>query len=198
MATMSSLLLPAQAELADSIKKALAEEGMEVNAGGGPNVSLAALRLMSGALARQLTGLLDIGLADVLVGAWNKAFAVRQQLEKSLKSPGKDMFLQLGEHKITSEHKPYVALMKDGHELGRLPFSVNLELVLQGAVLRILDGAIKEIQTGRVKGKGVVKCGRFMLVEKEIQPVDVPGTIPVPTATTVSAMFHARAARQAS
>ena len=37
--------------------------------------------------------------------------------------------------------------MKDGHELARLPFSVSVEIVLQGAVLRILDGASQEIQT---------------------------------------------------
>jgi hypothetical protein len=195
MATMSSLLLPPHEELAQGIKKALADEGIEVTGGGGPSISASALRMMSGAVARQLTGLLDIGLADVLVGGWNKAFAVRQQLEKSLKTPGKDVFLQLGEHKITSEHKPYVALMKDGHELGRLPFSANIEIVLQGAVLRILDGAIKEIQTGRVKGKGTVKCGRFMLVEKEIQPIDIPGTLAVPTTASVAAVFHLPADR---
>ena len=182
MVTITSLLLPPQSELASAIKKTLDEEGVAVAAGGGPSLSLAALRLMSGALAQQLTGMLDqIGLADILVGAWNKAFAVRQQLEKSAKSPGKELFLQLAEHKITSAHKPYVALMKDGHELGRVPFSVSLEFTLQGAVLRLLDGKIREIQTGKVvKGKGTLKCGPLLLVEKEIQPVQIPGTIPVP------------------
>jgi len=181
MITITSLLLPPQSELASAIKKTLDEEGVAVAAGGGPSVSLSALRLMSGALAQQLTGMLNqIGLADIFVSAWNKAFAVRQQLEKSAKSPGKELFLQLAEHKISSAHKPYVALIKDGHELGRVPFSVALEITLQGAVLRLLDGAIKEIQTGKmVKGKGTVKIGPLMLLEKEIQPVQIPGTIPV-------------------
>jgi len=198
MPTISSLLLPPEAELGVRIKKALDDEGLAVSAGGGPSLSMSGLRLMSGTLARHLAGVLDIGLADVLVGAWNKAFAVRQQIEKSAKSPGKELFLQLAEHKITSAHKPYVALMKDGQELGRLPFSVSVEIVLQGAVLRILDGAIQEIQTGRVKGKGIVKCGGAILVEKEIEPVEIPGTISVPPARTVSALFHARAERHAS
>lgn len=93
MVTITSLLLPPQSELASAIKKTLDEEGVAVAAGGGPSLSLAALRLMSGALAQQLTGMLDqIGLADILVGAWNKAFAVRQQLEKSAKSRARSCF----------------------------------------------------------------------------------------------------------
>jgi hypothetical protein len=195
MITITSLLLPPQNELAASIKETLDKEGVAVTAGGGPSVSLAALRLMSGALAEKLTKLVDeIGFADILVGAWNKAFAVRQQLEKSAKSPDKELFLQLAEHKISSEHKPYVALMKDGQELGRVPFTISIEFTLQGAVLRLLGGAIKEIQAGRiVKGKGTVKCGRLLLVEKEFQPLQIPGVIPAPPAKTVATVLHVTA-----
>ena len=54
-------------------------------------------------------------------------------------------------------------------------------------MLRLLDGRIKEIQTGKVvKGKGTLKCGPLLLIEKEIQPVQIPGTIPVPPAKTDS------------
>jgi hypothetical protein len=191
MLTLTNLLLPPETELAASIKKALADEGLEVTAGGAAHVPASGLRLMSGTLARHLVGLLDIGLGDVLVSAWNKAFAVRQQLEKSAKSPGKEMFLQLAEHKISSEHKPYVALMKDGQELGRVAFAVALELTLHGAVLKIRDGSITAIQTGRIKGKGSVKCGRFILVEKEIPQVDIPGISMSPRAPNAETLHSA-------
>jgi len=150
-----------------------------VKAGGIGRLPMLGWQMLPGAVARHLAGLLDIGLGDILVGAWNTSHALGQQLEKSAKSPGKDIFLQLAEHKITSKHEPYLALLKDGQEVGRLPFSVSVELVLQGAVLRIRDGAIQEIQTGRIKGKGTVKCGGAILVEKELQPISVPGTLPV-------------------
>ena len=198
MLTLSNLLLPPEAELAASLTRALDEEGVSMSAAGGPHLSVSAFRLMAGALAQKLPGLLNIGLADVFVGAWNKSVAVRQQIDKSAKAPGKDQFLQLAEHKISSTHKPYVALMKGGRELARVPFEVSVEIVLQGAVLRILDGAIKEIQTGRVKGKGTVKCAGAILVEKEIQPAQIPGTIAVPPPETVDRFFGPRATRRAA
>jgi hypothetical protein len=123
--------------------------------------------------------LLDIGFGDILVGAWNKSYALRQQLQKSAKSPEKDFFLELVEHKIKSTHDPYIALLKNGQEIGRLPFSISLELVLQGAVLRIRDGSVREVQTGQLKCKGVVKLAGATLIEKQLSPVNVPGTFEV-------------------
>jgi hypothetical protein len=179
MMTLSQLLLPAQDELVDRITDALADEGVAIKSGGVGKLPMLGWKMMPGAIAGQLAGLLDIGLDDILVGGWNKSFAIRQQLQKSLKTPGKDNFLQLAEHKIKSTHAPYVALIKDGREVGRLPFSVAVELVLQGAVLRIRDGAIREVQTGQIKGKGSVQCAGATLIEKDLQTIKVPGTITI-------------------
>jgi hypothetical protein len=177
MLTVNQLLLPAEAELADRIKQAIADEGVGLTGGGVPALGWG---MMPAALARQLAGLLDIGLPDILVGAWNTSYGLRQHIEKSAKAPGKDVFLQLAEHKISSTHKPYIGLLKDGREVARLPFAVSLELVVQGAVVRILDGTIQEVQTGKIKGKGTVKCGTAILVQKELQPIAIPGTVKIP------------------
>ena len=196
MLTVNQLLLPPEAALANLVKDAIADEGMSLTGGGIKSFPMLGWRMMPAAVARHLAGLLDIELADILVGAWNKAHGLRQQIEKSVKTPGKEVFLQLAEHKITSTHQPYIALLKDGREIARLPFSVSLELVLQGAVVRILDGAIQEIQTGKIKGKGTVKCGGAILVEKELQPIAIPGTLQVPAKPT--AWLSAPEARRAS
>jgi len=197
MLTLSDLLLPPESELATSIVSALDEQGVALTGGGAPSFSAASWRLMAGSLAKQLPGLLDIGVTDVFVGAWNKSLDVRQQIDKSLKSPGKDVFLQLAEHTIKSAHTPYVALMKNGREITRLSFGVDIELGLQGVVLRILDGTIREIQTARVKGKGTVKCGGAILVRKELQPQQFAGTWQVPSAQEVRSMFRSGGDRQA-
>jgi hypothetical protein len=181
MVTLSQFFLPAP-DLATRMADALADEGVVVQAGGvkAPHIfGGPGWRMLSSAAVQHIAGLLDISFVNVLVGAWNKSFAVGQQIEKSLKSPGKDLFLQLAEHKITSKHEPHLALLKDGQEIGRLPFSVSLELVLQGAVLRIRDGEIKEIETSRVKGKGSLKCAGATLIDKELQPISLPGTLAV-------------------
>ncbi len=181
MVTLSQFFLPAP-DLATRMADALADEGVVVQAGGvkAPHIPGGpGWRMLSSAAVQHIAGLLDISFVNVLVGAWNKSFAVGQQIEKSLKSPGKDLFLQLAEHKITSKHEPHLALLKDGQEIGRLPFSLSLELVLQGAVLRIRDGEIKEIETSRIKGKGSLKCAGATLIDKELQPISLPGTLAV-------------------
>ena len=178
MVTLSQFFLPAPG-LATRMADALADEGFALQPGGVSRLPIPGWGMLSDAALRQIESLLNISIQDILVGAWNKSFTVGQQLEKSLKSPGKDIFQQLAEHKITSKHEPYLTLLKDGQEIGRLPFSVSLELVLQGAVLRIRDGEIKEIQTGRIKGKGTLKCGGATLVDKELQSISLPGQLAV-------------------
>jgi hypothetical protein len=179
MVTLSDFFLAGQADLAGRIKDALAKDGVAVKTGAGGTLPMLGWRMMPKAIAGQLSTLLDIGLPDILIGGWNKAYALRQHLQKSAKTPGKETFLQLAEHKITSNHEPYVALLKNGKEVARLPFSISIELVLQSAVLRILDGEIREIQTGQIKAKGSVKCGGAILIQKDFQPVKVPGTMEV-------------------
>jgi hypothetical protein len=63
--------------------------------------------------------------------------------------------------------------------VGRLTFTISVELVLQGAVLRIRDGKVREVQTGQIKGKGSVKLYGATLIEKELAPINVPGTFEV-------------------
>lgn len=173
MITVSQFLLPTPATLAAAMAEAIAEEGVGAQAG------LPGLRMLPGAAARHLAGMLDISMLDVFLGAWTKAHALRKQLQKSAASPGKDFFLQLAEHEIASKHEPYLALVKDGQELGRVTFSVSLEIVIQAAMLRIRDGSIQEIEVGRVKGKGAVKCGKVKILEKEFASISMPGSIAI-------------------
>jgi hypothetical protein len=176
MVTLNQFFLDGQPDLATHIKTALAEQHLDVTGG---SDGMLAWRMMPKAIAGQLSSLLNIGFGDILIGAWNKSYALREQLQKSAKAPEKDFFLELVEHTIKSTHDPYIALLKNGREIGRLPFSISLELVLQGAVLRIRDGAVREVQTGQIKCKGAVKLAGATLIEKQLSPVNVPGTFEV-------------------
>ena len=178
MMTLSQLLLPAPADLSARVADALADENVVLQ-GGGIAFPAGGWRLLSAAVGRHLAGLLDVGILDILVGAWNKSHELGAQLEKSRSSPDKDFFLPLAEHKIASKHQPYLALHKDGQEIGRLPFTVSLELVLQGAVLRIRNGTIHDAETGQIKGKGSIRCGGAIIVEKDLKAISLPGTMPV-------------------
>jgi len=179
MPTLNDFFLPSEAEVARRLAKALADGTIGATVGGVAGPSALAWRMLPRVVAGHLGQLLDIGIGDILVGAWNKSRTLRQYLSKSAQSPGKETFLELAEHKVTSKHTPHVALLRNGQEVARLPFSVDVEIALQGAVLKILDGAIKEIQAGQVKGKGSVRCGGALLVERQLQPLKLPVTMPV-------------------
>jgi hypothetical protein len=191
------LLMPDEEELTERIEDALAKRHQSVEVGGTDTLAAFGLRAMSGALARNLKSLLQIDLSDIFVTAWNKSGTLRQHLEKSAHAPGKEIFLQLAEHKITSTHRPHVALMKDGAEIGRVAFEAAIELVLQGAVLRLLDGAIQDVQTGRIKGKGSIKCFGAIIVEKEIPSTAIPGTLKI-SGTRAASWMPGRPVRRAS
>jgi hypothetical protein len=191
------LILPDEEEAVERIKEAMARKHLTIATSGTEALAAFGLRAMSGALARNLKSFLQIDVSDIFVAAWNKSGTLRQHLEKSAHSPGKELFLQLAEHKITSTHRPHVSLMKDGVEVAKVEFEVAIELVLQGAVLRLCDGAIQDVQTGRVKGKGSVKCFGAAIVEKEIQPTAIPGTLKI-SGTRAAAWVPERPARRAS
>ena len=197
MLPLVDLLMPDEQELTERIKDALAKRHQAVVVGGTDTFAAFGLRALSGAVGRSLKSMLQIDLSDIFVTAWNKSGTLRQHLEKSAHSPGKEIFLQLAEHKIASTHRPHVSLMKDGAEIARVEFEAVLELVLQGAVLRLLDGAIQDVQTGKVKGKGSVKCFGAVIVEKEIQPTAIPGTLKI-SGTRAASWVPSRPARRAS
>ena len=177
MLPLVDLFMPDEEELAAGIKEALAKKGLLLTMG----KSLASFGpgAMAESLAKQIRPLLPNDISDVFLGAWNSAVTVRQYLDKSAQSPGKEMFLQLAEHKIVSNHEPHVALMKDGVEIGKIPFEASIELAMQGVVLRLRDGRIQDIQTGRVKGKALLKCFGAVVLRKEIEQMPIPGTIRV-------------------
>ena len=189
------LFMPDEEVLAASIKEALAKRHLSLTTG--ESLPAFGVGAISQSLARHVRALFPNDVAQLFLAAWNNSVTLRQYLEKSAQSPGKEMFLQLSEHRIESKHEPHVALMKDGAEIAKVPFEASIELVLQGVVLRLRDGAVQEIQTGRVKGKAVLKCFGALVLRKEIDPTAIPGTIRI-EGTRAAEWMPARPVRRAS
>lgn len=133
----------------------------------------------AGGARGQLAGLLDIRLGDILAGAWRTSSLFREQMDRSARTPGKDLFVHLAEHKVTSRHEPYIAVLQNGLEIARLPFSISVELVLKRAVVHIAGGAIQSIETDMMEGTATVKCGRTMLFQQELHSAALSGTLTV-------------------
>ena len=177
--TLREFFLSPGQDLAKGVAQGMETGGdtVAVGEGGAADVRMLKWPVLSSAVSRHVGELLDVGISDILANAWNKSAALREQFEKSRQSPGESFLLPLAQHTIESEHKPSIEVLKNGKPVAKLVFTANIALTVEGAVLRIQNGEIREIQTGQVKGSGSLKCGGAVLVEKETQPIALPGRI---------------------
>ncbi|GAH43635.1 unnamed protein product, partial [marine sediment metagenome] len=52
---------------------------------------------------------------------------------------------------------------------------LDIMLMLKGITLKIKGGKIREIITGSCKGKGIIMCENFKIMEKETESFPLPG-----------------------
>ncbi|MGH7390137.1 MAG: hypothetical protein ACREM3_11885 [Candidatus Rokuibacteriota bacterium] len=130
-------------------------------------------------VSRAVQELLDVPVSDILVGGWERARDVRAAIQKTRDSDDATELVPLLGHTITSEHRPYVEIVKDEVAIARLVFPLKLELRLEGVVLRVRRGRIGEILAGTVKIKATMKFGDFVVFEKALAPISIPGSLAV-------------------
>ncbi len=131
-------------------------------------------------LAPKVCELLDIKIPDVLVAAWKKVADLRAVLEKSKQTPDETIYLELAQHTINSEHKPSVDVKIKGATVKKIELVIQLGFNLKGFLLKIQNGAIREIETGQCEAKGTIKYGGLTVAEKKLQPIKLPFSIPIP------------------
>ena len=59
------------------------------------------------------------------------------------------------------------------NKLGKVTFQLQLSLKINGVILKIQNGEIKEIQAGNCKGEGVVKYNDIVLLEKKLDIINL-------------------------
>ncbi len=149
-----------------SIKKALSEKAKAIK-----------WPMAYSEIINKVGDLLKIDLSDIMVAAWNKYRILLKYRDKD-KYPSDETFLvPLAEHTIKSEHHPFLEILVNEKQLGKVEFTINVALTFKGITLKIQDGKVKEIQTGTCKGKGTVKCEGFEILEKKLKPFTLPGSV---------------------
>jgi hypothetical protein len=179
--TLGNVLLAGATKVKDRLGASLAH-GPEANqikaalAKAAPGLPLGVL--LDG-VGRAVQDALDVPVTDLLVGAWERARDLRAALETTRRSPGETVLVPLLSHSISSHHRPYVDVVVEGVPLVRLEFPVKVEFRLEGVVVRVRRGRIAEILSGTVKVKGTVQFGDFVLFEKAMAPISIPGVLAV-------------------
>jgi hypothetical protein len=126
---------------------------------------------------KKLVDLLEISIPYILVAAWNKYEILLKYLDREKYPPNESFLVPLAEHCITSEHHPYVEILVNDQPVGKIGFDINVALTLEGIILKIQDGKIKEIFTGTCKGKGTISYDNIVILEKKTESVPLPGSI---------------------
>ena len=104
-------------------------------------------------LGSKIGDLLDIKIHDMLLTAWKKVEVVRQALEDSKQTPDKATYLDLTEHSIDYETKPFIDVKIKKASVKKLTLTVAMNLKLKGFGLKIQNGVIRELQAGKCEGK---------------------------------------------
>jgi hypothetical protein len=152
-------------------------EGQEIKAvlvNAAPGLPLGAL--LNG-VAGAVQEMLDVPVTDVLLSAWNRARDLRNALQTTQESPNATVLVPLLAHTVTSEHRPYVEVKQGEVPIARLVFPLRLELRVEGVVLRVRQGRITEILGGTIKVKATLQFGDFVIFDRTLAPIAVPGSL---------------------
>jgi hypothetical protein len=179
--TLGNVLLAGATKVSDRLGASL-EHGPEASqikaalAKAAPGLPLG---ILLDGIGKAVQEALDVPVTDLLIGAWQRARDLRAAIETTRESNGTTVLVPLLTHTISSEHRPYVDVLVEGVALARLVFPVKVEFRLEGAVVRVRQGRVTEILAGTVKVKGAVKFGDFVLFEKALAPISIPGVLVV-------------------
>jgi hypothetical protein len=112
-----------------------------------------------------LQSLIDVPLADTLVGAW-KTHKKFSKFKKGQFPADKISVLPLSTHHIKASRSPYIELFLDGKSAGKIPFQLALDITVDEGVVVIQDGMIKRLEAGKAKVVGTLKCAGEVVAEQ--------------------------------
>ena len=135
-------------------------------------------------LAAKMGELFDIPIPDIFLTSWKKANVLQTLLEESKKTPETVMELELSEHTINSQHKPHIEVRVQNTTVKKLEFILRLVFRVKGFVLKIQNGAIKEMRTGLCDARGTMEYQGLIIAEKKLAPIHLPGLISFEMAKT--------------
>ena len=127
-------------------------------------------------LVPKIFELLNIKIPDILLKTWDKAEKLKKQLEESYKNPDETFYLELTDHSIKSEYKPYFEIrINNIPQPKKIEFIIEILFNLKGFELKIQKGKIVEIKTGVCDVEGKLKLEELVLAEKKLEPINLPG-----------------------
>jgi hypothetical protein len=101
------------------------------------------------AFSATVTELLRVDVVGVLVGGWRTHRELRAAGRRTLTPAGAVEIVEIGRHRVCSEHRPYADLLLNGVKAGTIHFTLTLVLDLTAAVATVRGGALVEVRPSR-------------------------------------------------
>jgi hypothetical protein len=128
-------------------------------------------------MAEVIGELLNVPIPGIFLASWRKADALKDLLEESKRNPEAIMDLELAEHTINTQHRPYIEIRIHNAAVKKIEFTLRLVFSVKGCVLRVQHGVIKEMRAGMCDVKGLMEYGGVTILEKKVAPLQFPGVI---------------------
>jgi len=111
--------------------------------------------------------LLNVSLKDILERAWHTYEEINKYLDTEQYNSDETFLIPLAQHTVVSDHHPEIEIRLAGTYLGKIDFDVHLELLLTGIILKIGQGKIQGVKTGKCRSRGYFACEGISLFEDE-------------------------------
>ena len=129
-------------------------------------------------VAGQAAGLLEVNLADVLVAGWREHHELAAAARRTLAVPGSTELVSLATHQISTEQRPYVTVLVDGHRVATVELGLSLTLVVTALLAGISAGRLVALHTGRCDVTAALAIQGSDLVTRQAH-FELPGVIPL-------------------
>ncbi len=149
-------------------------------------------------MEKHLSDFLNLDISEILSNTWDKAEELQEYFDKEKYPANKEIIVPLIKHKAKSEHAPYVEITLNNAPICQVKFEIELELELEGVILKIQAAQIQEARLSSCKGKGEIKCEAVKIAEKELQKINLPGVMRFTKAKTAEAVATAATASSLS
>ena len=73
--------------------------------------------------------------------------------------------------------RPSVEILINQQPAGMIPLEVSLAMVVNGGLLTIKAGEIREVRIGKLEASGILAMAGVTLAEKKLKPIELPGTL---------------------
>lgn len=154
-------------------------EGQQLGPDGGHGFGLDQIdrQVLARHVAERLHDALEVGIGQIMVRAWGRYRSLREHLDRSRQTPEEVLLVPLADHVVRSTHHPAIDLMANERRVASFKFSAEVAIQLQEVVLRVSNGNVTTVESGRWRAQGSLKFGQAALVDQDTPEFALPGPL---------------------